>query len=127
VDLDRSTVGLGLGLALLEHLGLHEQGVAVEDRSRMAERLRGQVGDRLAAHVGDAHAERQGVDQRPDDDVAALLGRTGVLVVEVQRVVIHRDEAEQVVVGLGHRLGRPVPVDGADLELLEVAAVGVGA
>ena len=36
-------------------------------------------------------------------------------------------QAEEVVVGLGHRLGRPVLVDGADLELLEVAAVGVGA
>ena len=32
-----------------------------------------------------------------------------------------------MVVGLGDRLGRPVLVDGADLELLEVAAVGMGA
>src|SRR3954451_16274470 len=32
-----------------------------------------------------------------------------------------------MVVGFGHRLGRPVLVDGADLELLEVAAIGVGA
>jgi hypothetical protein len=32
---------------------------------------------------------------------------------------------QEVVVRLGHRLGGPVLVDGADVELLEVAAVGV--
>src|SRR5439155_10423853 len=37
------------------------------------------------------------------------------------------DQAEQVVVGLGHGLRRPVLVHGADLELLEVAAVRVRA
>ena len=42
-------------------------------------------------------------------------------------MVVHRDQAEEVVIGLGHRLRRPVLVDGADLELLEVAAVGVSA
>jgi hypothetical protein len=39
-------------------------------------------------------------------------------------VVVHGDEAEHVVVGLGDGLGRPVLVDGTHLELLEVAAVG---
>ena len=48
-------------------------------------------------------------------------------VVQVQRVVVHRDQAEQVVVGLGHGLRGPVLVHGADLELLQVAAVRVGA
>src|ERR1700742_282065 len=42
-------------------------------------------------------------------------------------MVVHGDQAEQMVVGLGHRLGRPVLVDRADLESLQVAAVGVGA
>ena len=42
-------------------------------------------------------------------------------------MMVHRDQAEEVVVCLGHGLGRPVLVDRADLELLEVAAVGVGA
>ena len=42
-------------------------------------------------------------------------------------MVVHRDQAEQVVVGLGHGLRRPVLVDGADLELLQVAAVRMGA
>jgi hypothetical protein len=41
-------------------------------------------------------------------------------------VVVHGDEAEEMVVRLGHRLRGPVLVDGADLELLEVAPVGMG-
>ena len=118
-------IGLGLRLALLEHLGLDEQGVAVEDRRGVLELLGGEVGDRLARDVGDAHPQRQRVDERPHDHVAALLGLRGVDVVDVQRVVVHGDEAEEVVVGLGHRLGGPVLVDGPDLELLEVAPVGV--
>jgi hypothetical protein len=39
----------------------------------------------------------------------------------MQRMVVHRDEAEQVVVGLGDGLARPVPVDRTDLELLVCA------
>ncbi len=81
----------------------------------------------LPRHVGDAHAEREAVDERPDDDVAPLLGLLRVHVVDVQRVVVHRDQAEQVVVCLGHRLRGPVLVHGADLELLEVAPVRMGA
>jgi hypothetical protein len=42
--------------------------------------------------------------------------------IRVQRVVVHRDHAEEVVVGLGDRLARPVPVDVTDLEVLEVPA-----
>src|SRR4029077_3502083 len=63
----------------------------------------------------------------PRDDVAALLRFGGVDVVYVQRVVVHREQAEEVVLGLGDRLGGPVLVHGADLELLEVAAVLVRA
>jgi hypothetical protein len=45
----------------------------------------------------------------------------------VQRVVVHREQAEHVVVRLGDGLRGPVLVDRPDLELLEVAAVRVGA
>src|SRR5271165_5088872 len=42
-------------------------------------------------------------------------------------MMVHRDQAEQVVVRLGDRLRRPVLVHGADLELLQVASIGMGA
>src|SRR6202020_3146825 len=58
-------------------------------------------------------------------DVAALLRFVRVNVVDVQRVVVHRDQAEEVIVGLGDGLRRPVLVDVADLELLEVAVIRV--
>ena len=42
----------------------------------------------------------------------------------VERVVVHRDQAEEMVVVLGDRLARPVLVDVAGLEVLEVATEG---
>src|SRR3954454_17964360 len=69
VDLDRAAVELGARLPDLEHLGLGEQRVAVENRRGVAQLLRGQVGDRLPGDVADAHAEREAVDVRADDDV----------------------------------------------------------
>jgi hypothetical protein len=59
--------------------------------------------------------------------VAVLLGFVRIHVVDVQRVVVHGDQAEQVVVGLRDRRGGPVLVDGAHLELLQVAAIEVRA
>ena len=67
--------------------------------------------------------EHERVDQVADHDVPAELRLgLGVVGVDVQRVVVHGDHAEQVVVGLGDRLARPVLVDVADLEVLQVAA-----
>ena len=56
VDLDDAAVGLRLRGLDVEHLGLAEQGVAVEDRVGVAELFGRQVGDRLAGDVGDRHA-----------------------------------------------------------------------
>ena len=76
-----------------------------------------------AADVGHAHAEHQRVDEVADDERLAH-GRLvlGEPVVRVRRMVVHRDHAEQVVISLGDRLARPVLVDVADLEILQVAA-----
>ena len=106
---------------------LGEQRVAVEHRRGMRELLGGEVGDRLAGHVGHRHAQRERVDERAHHHVAALLRLRRVHVVDVQRVVVHGEQAEQVVVRLGDRLGGPVLVHGADLEVLQVAAVGARA
>ena len=73
MDLDDAPVGLRLRGSHLEHLGLAVERVAVEDRRRMAELVGREVGDRLARDVADGHPEGQRVDERPDDDVLALL------------------------------------------------------
>src|SRR5262249_23636468 len=83
VDLDRPAVRLRARFAHLEHLGLGEQRVAVEDRSGVAELLGRKVRDRLTRNVADAHAEGQRIDIRPDHDVAPLLGLRRVDVVDV--------------------------------------------
>src|SRR5579875_1469202 len=127
VDANGAAIRLRARRLHLEHLRLAEQGVAVEDRGWMVELLCRQVGDRLAADVRDGHPQGERVDERADDDVATLLRARRVDVVDVQRVVGHRQQAEEVIVGLGDGLGRPVLVDGADFELLQVATVGMGA
>ena len=91
--------------------------------SSVAQRFDFEIGDRAPADVGDAHPKRQRVNEVPDDDVLLEMGlRLRVVLVRVQRMVVHRDHAEEVVVVLGDRLARPVLVDVADLEVLEVPA-----
>ena len=50
-----------------------------------------------------------------------VFGEPGV---GVQRMVVHRDHAKEMVVRFGDRLAGPVLVDVTDLELLEVAPEG---
>ena len=119
LDVDHAAVVLGLGLPLVEHRGLAVDRVAVEGRRDVLQRLDLQVRDGLAGDVRHGHAEQQRVDVVADHDVLAELGGLPRVVrVQVQRVVVHGEQAEQVVVVLGHRLARPVLVARADLELL---------
>src|ERR1022692_1914683 len=118
-DLHDAPVVLRLGRPLAEHGGLAVDGVAVERRREVPERLDLQVGDGLAGDVWHRHAEQQGVDVVAHHHVPAeVSGLLRVVRVQVQRVVVHGEEAEQVVVVLGDRLAWPVLVDRPDLELL---------
>ena len=91
----------------------------------MQQRLDLEVGDARAADVGHAHAERERVDQVAHHHVLALHGLVlGEPRVRVQRVMVHRDHAEEMVVVLGDRLAGPVPVDVARDEVLEVTPEG---
>ena len=96
----------------------------MERRELVLQRLDLEVGDRRPADVGHAHAEHERVHEVADDDVAPLHRRLAEPRVGVQRVVVHRDHAEQVVVVLGDRLARPVPVHVADDEVLQVPPEG---
>src|SRR5690625_672885 len=115
-------VVLGLALPLVEYVRLAVDRVAVERRRDVLQRLDLEIRDRLAGDVGHAHAEQQRVDVVADDDVLGELGRLPRVVgIQVWRVVVHRDQAEQMVVVLGDRLARPVLVGRPDLELLIAA------
>ena len=125
LDRDHTAVGLALRLLLVEHLRLGVDRVAVERRLLVLQRLDLEVGDRDAADVGHRHAEHERIDEVAHHDVLAELGLAfGEPRVRVQRMVVHRHHAEQVVVELGDRLARPVLVDVAGLEILEVTAEG---
>ena len=83
------------------------------------------VRDGLARCIWYAHANNKAYDQRPDDKYLAVLVLAHVLLVDVQRVCIHREEREDVVIGFGNSLTRPVFVYVAGREFLKVAAVFV--
>src|SRR6188474_3067409 len=59
LDVDDAPVVLGLGLLLAQDDGLAVEGVAVEGRGHVAQRLDLQVGDGLAGDVRDGHAQQQ--------------------------------------------------------------------
>ena len=76
-------------------------------------------------HVGDAHADHQRDGEGRADDAAAELAVLRVLLVEVHRMRVHRQQREPGVVGLGDGAAGAVLVDVADLEILVVAAEGL--
>src|SRR4051812_25847421 len=123
LDAHDAAVGLGAGLTLVEDRRLAVDRVAVEGRRDVAQRLDLEVGDGFAGDVRYGHAEQDRIDIVAHHYVPLeLCRRLGVVRVDVQRVVVHRQQAEEVIVGLGDGLARPVPIDRADLELLVVTA-----
>ena len=123
LDRDDAAVGLALRFHLAEHLRLRVDGVAVERRLLVLQGLDLEIRDRDTTDVGNRHPEHERVHQVADHDVFAELGLAlCVIRVGVERVMVHRHHAEQMVVELGDRLAGPVFVDVAGLEILEVAA-----
>ena len=87
----------------------------------VAQRLDLEVRDRLSRHVRHGHSQQEGVDVVAHHDVALEVGGLlRVVRVQVQRVMVHREQAEQMVVVLGDGLSGPVLVHGPDFELLVV-------
>src|SRR5262245_34456367 len=81
-----------------------------------------EVSDALAADVGNAHPDCSGENQKPDDQPLAMLSALGVMRIDVKRIVVHGQHAEEGVVHLGNVSSGPVPVDVADGEFLVVPA-----
>ena len=88
------------------------------------QRLYFEIGDRGPTHVGHAHAEHERVHQIPDDDIPPLHALGSKPVIGVQRVMIHRDHAKEVIISFRDRLSRPVSVHVTDDEFLEASTKG---
>src|SRR5512140_92332 len=116
LHLDDAPVALGLRRPLAEHGGLAVDGVAVESRRHVLQRLDLQVGYGLAGDVWHGHAEQQRIDVVAHYHVPAKVRcPLRVVRIDVQRMVVHGEQAEQVVVVFRDRLPGPVPVDRPDL------------
>src|SRR5664280_2870442 len=70
LDVHHAAVVLGLRLGLVQHRRLPVDGVAVEGRRDVAQRLDLEVGQGLAGDVRHRHAQQQRVDVVADHDIA---------------------------------------------------------
>ena len=103
-------VGPGTGQALVEDFALHVDGVAVEHRVRMDHLLIPQVSqDRALCQLGHGQPDHQAQGEDPIDDPLAEEGPGGIVFVQMQRLRVHGQCAEQHVVCLGHRAPLAVP------------------
>src|SRR5688572_28315741 len=121
--LDRHDAGARatLRVALVEHLGLGVQRVAGKERVREPDVGPAEIRDRLLADIGHAHADHERDGERAAHHAAPELAVARVLLVEMQRVRVHREKREGDIVILGDGAPGAVLVDVADAELLVVA------
>jgi site-specific recombinase len=78
-----------------------------------------EIGDAILAHVLHAHPHHDPEDQRAHDEATPVLRLARVVVVEMERVRVHREKGEPGVVELADRAARPVPEYVTLAEVLE--------
>src|SRR6266404_2339681 len=102
-EFDDAGVGPRLALAHAQDLGLYAKRIAVEDRLGKAHVGHAEIGDR-GAERGVVHgdADHQAEREQAVDDALAELGLAGEFLVEMQRLHVHGERAEQHIVHFGH-------------------------
>src|SRR4051794_1244099 len=106
--------------ALRYYLGLRVDRVADEDWCRELDVIPAEITDRLLAHVADAHAHNHRQRQATVHQRLLELGLCRIRMVEVKRVLVHRQQREPDIVGFGDRAPGTMFVDIADREILEM-------
>ena len=110
---DDALAGTALRLALVGHLGLGVQGVAVEERLRERDLAEAQVADDRA--LGQLRHrqpdERRQREHRVHQSLVERRQRVGEGGIEMQRLGVHRQRGEQDVVGFGDGAAGPVLVE----------------
>ena len=84
--------------------------------------LEAQVGDSFAGDVGHALSQRDVHHQVAHHHVLPELGALPKVLVDVERVVVHGQHAEENVIGLGDGAAGPVLVDITHFELFQITA-----
>ena len=97
-------------------------GVAVECRKLVLKCFDFEIRNGGTAHIGDTHPQHQAVDEVADDNIASLHRLGCKPIVGVQRVVVHCDHAEEVVVVFSDGLTRPVAEDVTRGEIFQASA-----
>ena len=96
------------GLPDLQYLALGVDCVALEDWPVVSDPLVLQIGDGLSGRVSHAHPDHEADHQGAHDQYPAMLMLLHIVLVDVQRIRVHREEGELMIVRLGDRLAWPV-------------------
>ena len=83
-----------------------------------------QIGNGLLAHVRDTHSRNNGKREARVHQRLAELTMLGIFLIEVQRMLVHRQQREPDIVVLGDRATGAMLVNIADLKVLKVPSVG---
>jgi hypothetical protein len=126
VDRDYSGARPAPGASCCNNCALAVERVTVENGGKVPQRFGSERGDRLTRGVGHRDPEKKRVDECPDNQISPKVHlRARVVSVGVHRTDGAREQAEEVILGLGNRVAGPMAIDIADLEIIEVAAEAI--
>ena len=94
----------------------------MKSRMLMLQRFNFKIRDRRATHIGHAHAKHERINQVADNNIATLHTLLCEPIIRVQRVMIHRDHAKQMIIGLRNRFTGPMAKNIAYYEIFEISA-----
>lgn len=118
-DAHDTAVRLGFRGTGFKHGGAGMEGVTDMHRVEMLDPLIFEIGDGLTADIPHGHANDEAEDEGADDEHLAVLGLTRVFPVEMDWMMVHGEQAEQIVIRLGDRLPGLVVVNIAKGEVIE--------
>lgn len=124
--IDNAAVTLAAGFPLLQHLGAHIQGIPHKDGPQVLNAFVFQIGNGLAADVRHRHAHGEGEHQRAYHQNAAVLVLSRIIGIGVHGVVVHRQQAEEVVIALKNGFGERVADFIAHDKILKIQTEGGG-
>ena len=106
--IDDAAVGLGLGLALVEHAGTHIDGVVDEHGVEVLDILVTEIGYGLTADIGHGDAYCQGEYQCAYHQNLTMLIVGSIVDIGMHGMMVHGEETKEIIVALENGLRKRV-------------------
>lgn len=124
LNMDDASVRIALGYLDRKDFCLGGQRIADEHRAIVAYLIISKIGVRLTTDIRDRHPRHETENVSTNHEDLAVLVAFAEFLVEMNRMMIHGEQAKQIVVTLGDRLSGVMLENIARLEILEVMSEG---